>query len=99
MQLIVDALNTTGTACYSLVTSGSFPKIRAEYRSGESFGVNVFERFLGCGEVAGTDGWSFGVLADTLSPYNCFTAGGDTADPYDAGSCASPPIPLNHGAL
>ena len=99
MQLIVDALNTTETACYSLVTSGLNPKIHAEFRSGASFDVNVFERFLGCGEVAGTDGWSFGVSADTTSTYNCSMAGSDVNSPYDSGTCAPPPTPLDHGTL
>jgi|GEM_PF-5243801 len=87
MGLIVDALNTTGTACYSLVDISGEPKIRAEFRSGDAFGINIMERFLDCGEVSGTDGWSYGLSADNTAAYNCTGAGDDVANPYDGGNC------------
>ncbi len=98
MQAIVDALNTTGTACYTLVTNGIFPKIRAEYTAGETFGINIFERFFDCGEVAATDGWSFGVSADTATDYSCTEAGDDPEAPYDLGTCSAPSNVL-HGSM
>ncbi len=98
MQLVVDALNTTETACYSLIVSGTDPKIRAEYRSGNQFGINIFERFPDCGDVALTDGWSFGVSGDGFSAYDCTEAGDDAEEPYNTGNCSFLSA-VSHGSL